>query len=113
MPDMCAFEPEHECRGIQKYAILEKRVSDIEKGQEREEDFRKVYYREREERAVRDAKLDGRIESMDTKLDKVVAYQEAQQAKPGGLMDKLKDRAVEYIMLALLAILLFRLGIPT
>lgn len=113
MPEMCAFEPEHECRGIQKYAMLEKRVTDLETGQEREENFRKVYYQEREERAVRDAKMDAKIDNMDEKLDKVVAYQEAQQAKPGGLMDKLKDRAVEYIMLALLAILLFRLGIPT
>ena len=49
------------------------------------------------------------LEGMDGKLDKLVAWREMQDDKPNKFLDRLKDRAAEYIMIALLALLLLRL----
>ena len=111
MPEKCELEPGRECHNATRLALLEKRVDDLEMGQSREEKFRKDYYQDREERNLREQRLEGKITEMDGKLDKVVEYQEAQQSKPNKLLDKLKDKAAEYIMIALLGLLLLRLGV--
>lgn len=112
MSELCEMEPGRECHNSTRLALLEKRVDDLEEGQSREERFRKDYYQDRETRNLREQRLESKITEMDGKLDKVVAYQEADQTKPKKLWDKLKDRAAEYIMIALLGLLLLRLGIP-
>lgn len=111
MSEKCELDTGRECHNSTRLALLEKRVEDLENGQSREEKFRKDYYQDREERNLREQRLEGKITEMDGKLDKVVEYQEAQQSKPNKLLDKLKDRAAEYIMIALLGLLLLRLGI--
>lgn len=111
MSEKCVNSPDRECLSATRLALLEKRVGDLEAGQDREEKFRKDYYQDREERNLREQRLEGKITEMDGKLDKVVEYQEAQQSKPNRLLDKLKDKAAEYIMIALLGLLLLRLGV--
>lgn len=111
MSEKCEITPGRECHNSTRLALLEKRVDDLETGQSREEKFRKDYYQDREERNLREQRLEVQITEMDNKLDKVVEYQEAQQAKPVKLLDKLKDQAAEYIMIALLGFLLLRLGL--
>lgn len=112
MPEKCENNPGQTCRSATRLILLEKRVEDLEAGQNREEAFRKAYYTERESRIQRDTKLKAKIDSMDEKLDKVVEYQEAQQNKPNRLLDKLKDRAIEYVLLAVLGVLLLKMGLP-
>lgn len=68
----CELEPGRECHNSTRLAILEKRVEDLETGQGREEKFRKDYYKDREERNLRQQRLEGKITEMDGKLDKVV-----------------------------------------
>ena len=87
------------------------RIKALEEGQAREEKFRKAYYEERESRIDRDARLDARISAMDVKLDKVVAWQEAQQAKPAKRWDGLVEKAIWAVCAAVIAFLLARAGL--
>ena len=48
---------------------------------------------------------------MDEKLDKVVEYQEAQQAKPERLLDKLKENSFWLVLAAVLGAVLARVGL--
>ena len=48
---------------------------------------------------------------MDEKLDKVVEYQEAQQAKPERLLDKLKENSFWLVLAAVLGSVLTRVGL--
>lgn len=111
MNEKCITDPAQECRSATRLALLEKRVEDLEDGQGREEAFRRAYYSDKEERIARDARLEGKITEMDGKLDKVVAYQEAEQSKPFQLLDKLKENAVWMILAAVLGMALARLGL--
>lgn len=111
MPDKCAVSPDRDCPNATKIALLEQRVENLEEGQERETKFRKDYYEEREHRMVWEAETKSKLTSIDGKLDTVMAYQTEQQKKPGSLLDTLKANAVNYIMLALIGILLFKIGL--
>lgn len=110
MPENCSINPDRECPNATKMALLEKRVEHLEDGQEREEKFRKAYYEEREAKIERDAKLNAKIDRMDEKLDMVVAYQEAQQQKPGRFLDKMKENAWWMVICTVLGAMLMRLG---
>lgn len=87
------------------------RIEKLEERQEREEEFRRKYYEERETRIERDARWDEKMTAMDEKLDKVVAWQEAQQDKPGKRWDGLVDKAVWAVCAAVIAFLLGRVGL--
>lgn len=110
MDEKCVSSPGRECRSATRLALLEKRVDDLEAGRSREEKFRKDYYQDREERNLREQRLEGKITEMDGKLDKVVEYQEAQQTKPGKLLDKLKENSIWLVLAAVLGMVLGRLG---
>lgn len=55
--------------------------------------------------------MDTKLDGMDKKLDKLVTWRDEQDSKPNRLIDHLKENAINYIMLALLALLLFEMGI--
>lgn len=54
-----------------------------------------------------------KLDAMDGKLDKLVDWREVQEDKPNKLIDHLKENAVNYIMLAMLAFLLLKMGLGT
>lgn len=51
-----------------------------------------------------------KLDVMDGKLDRLVEWREAQDNKPNKLIDHLKENAVNYIMLAMLGLLLLKMG---
>jgi len=57
------------------------------------------------------AALEIRLEGMDTKLDRMVAWQEAQDDKPNRLLDKLKENSIWFVLAAVLGVLLTRWGL--
>lgn len=104
--DKCILDPERDCIGKAAAALLERRIDELEEGQRKESEFRELYYKERLERARRDADLDARMSGMDEKLDKLLAWQEGQQAKPG----KRWDAIITAIITGVVGFLLARLG---
>ena len=105
-PDKCILDPERDCIGKAAAALLERRIDELEEGPRKESEFRELYYKERLERARRDAELDARMSGMDEKLDKLLAWQEGQQAKPG----KRWDTVIAAIITGVVGFLLARFG---
>lgn len=54
---------------------------------------------------------DTKLDVMDGKLDKIIEWREAQDDKPNKLIDHLKQNAINYIMLAMLGLLLLKMGV--
>ena len=52
-----------------------------------------------------------KLDTMDGKLDKLVEWREAQDDKPNKLIDHLKENAINYIMLAMMGLMLLRMGL--
>lgn len=111
MVETCVNDPARECRSGTKLALLEKRVGDLEAGQRKESEFREAYYEEQRRRIEHDARLDAKISEMDEKLDKVVEWQQAQQAKPARRWESLAEKALWSICAAVIAFLLAKAGL--
>lgn len=111
MPDeKCIVNPERDCIGKAAAIKLESRIERLEDGQKKESEFRELYYKERLERAKRDAEMDVKISSMDEKLDKLLSKQEETDAKPGKLLDTLKNNAIWAVLAAIIGFVLGKIG---
>ena len=104
--DKCILDPNLDCIGKAAAALLEKRVTDLEEDQKKQAAFRESYYAEQRARIKRDAELEAKISSMDEKLDKLVSWQEGQQAKPA----KRWETVIAAVITGVVGFLLARLG---
>ena len=112
MPDeKCIVDPERDCIGKAAAALLEKRIADLEKDREKQTAFRESYYAEQRARIKRDAELDAKISGMDEKLDKLVSWQEGQQAAPNRRWDAIVDKAIWAVLAAVIAFVLAKIGL--
>lgn len=57
--------------------------------------------------AVQSQKLD----DANSKLDKIISWREEQDNKPNKMIDHLKENAINYIMLAMIGLVLLRMGL--
>lgn len=103
MPDRCPENPQS-CPMIP-------RIEALEEWRDKWETFRKEYYKERDTRIERDAKLEVTISEMDEKLDKLLEWREAQQTKPAKRWDSLVDKTVWAVAAAIITFLLARVGL--
>ena len=55
--------------------------------------------------------LPRKLDAIDGKLDKLVERQEEQDDKPNKLIDHLKENAINYIMLAMMGLVLLKMGL--
>ena len=112
MPDeKCIIDHERDCIGKAAAALLEKRITDLEKDREKQTAFRESYYAEQRARIKRDAELDAKICGMDEKLDKLVSWQEGQQDAPKRRWDAIVDKAIWAVLAAVIAFLLAKIGL--
>lgn len=109
--EKCVIDPERDCIGKAAAALLEKRIADLEKDREKQTAFRESYYAEQRARIKRDAELDAKISGMDEKLDKLVSWQEGQQAAPKRRWDAIVDKAIWAVLAAVIAFVLARIGL--
>lgn len=110
MPDE-KCNPERDCIGKAAAIKLESRIERLEDGQKKESEFRELYYKERLERAKRDAEMDVKISSMDEKLDKLLSKQEESDAKPGKFLDNIKSNIIWAVLAAFLGFVLGKIGL--
>lgn len=52
-----------------------------------------------------------KLDTMDGKLDKLVSWREEQDNKPNRFIDHLKENAINYLMLAMMGLMLFEMGL--
>ena len=107
----CMHAPGEECKAASKIARLEERVNRLEDDHQKEADFRRTYYADREARVKHDAELQAKVDSMDSKLDTLVTWKTSEQEKPDKLLDKIKENALWAICAAVIAYCLAQVGL--
>ncbi len=111
MPEGCALSLGQECSNGTKLALLERRIGALEEGQDREENFRKTYYADRDARNIRDARLDMKLKSIDENVSKLVKRQEEEDEKPRRLWNGLVDKIIVLMVSAVIGYFLAKAGL--
>lgn len=111
MPPDCRQDPRHECFGLEAAARLEGRVKALEDWQQDSKKFHNSFYAWQREQIAREAKLDEQLSNMNKNIQKLLDKQEEDNAKPGKLMDTLKNNAIWAILAAVIGFFLGNLGL--
>lgn len=111
MDEKCVRDPRHDCFGLEAAARLEGRVKALEDWQQDSKKFHNSFYDWQREQIAREAKLDEQLSNMNRNIQKLLDKQEEDDAKPGKLMDTLKNNAIWAILAAVIGFFLGNLGL--
>ena len=108
MDDKCLIDPQRDCLGLQKANMLERQM---EKMQEQARDTHNKLFDRIRDLEKAEAARNEQYENIMGKLDKLIAWQEAEQAAPKKRWDSIKDKAIWAVLAAVIACLLGRIGL--
>ena len=109
--EKCVRDPQHDCFGLEAAARLEGRIKALEDWQQDSKKFHNSFYDWQREQIAREAKLDEQLSNMNRNIQKLLDKQEEDDAKPGKLMDTLKNNAIWAILAAVIGFFLGNLGL--
>ncbi len=109
--DKCIINPELDCIGSAKVAVLAERVDRLEEWRDKSSKFHNDFYDWQRTQIARDARLDEQLKTMIADISKVLAWQESQQAKPAKRWDAITDKIIWAVLAAVIAFLLGRIGL--
>ena len=109
--EKCVRDPRHDCFGLQEAARLDERIKALENWQQDSKKFHNSFYDWQREQIAREAKLDEQLSNMNRNIQKLLYKQEEDDAKPGRLMDMLKNNAIWAILAAVIGFFLGNLGL--
>lgn len=108
MDDKCLIDPQRDCLGLQKANMLERQM---EKMQEQARDTHNKLFDRIRDLEKAEAARNEQYDNIMGKLDKLIAWQEAEQAAPKKRWDFIKDKAIWAVLAAVIAFLLGRIGL--
>ena len=111
MDEPCVRDPRHDYFGLQEAARLEGRIKALESWREDSKDFHAKFYDWQREQIARDARLDEKLNGMDTNIKKVLAKQESCELKPAKRWDAIVDKAIWAVLAAVIAFVLAKIGL--
>ena len=111
MDEKCIRDPRQNCFGLEAAARLEGRIKALEDWQQDSKKFHNSFYDWQREQIAREAKLDEQLSNMNRNIQKLLDKQEEDDAKPGRLMDMLKNNAIWAILAAVIGFFLGNLGL--
>lgn len=111
MDEKCIINPERDCIGKAEAAKLEGRIKALEDWREDSKKFHNSFYDWQREQIARDAKLDEQLSNMDKNIEKLLAKQEEQAAKPGRRWEAIVDKSVWAVLAAVITFILARIGL--
>ena len=102
-----------ELKKLKKYFPVRRDVSikALEDWQQDSKKFHNSFYDWQREQIAREAKLDEQLSNMNRNIQKLLDKQEEDDAKPGKLMDTLKNNAIWAILAAVIGFFLGNLGL--
>ena len=109
--EKCVRDPRHDCFGLEAAARLEGRIKALEDWQQDSKKFHNSFYDWQREQIAREAKLDEQLSNMNRNIQKLLDKQEEDDAKPGKLMETLKNNAIWAILAAIIGFFLGNLGL--
>ena len=109
--EKCVRDPRHDGFGLEAAARLKGRIKALEDWQQDSKKFHNSFYDWQREQIAREAKLDEQLSNMNRNIQKLLDKQEEDDAKPGKLMDTLKNNAIWAILAAVIGFFLGNLGL--
>lgn len=108
MDEKCILDPQRDCLGLAKANMLEKQMSEWRDASRstHKELFDRMRELEKAE-AARNEQYDNIME----KLDRLIAWQEAEQAMPKKRWETIVDKSVWAVLAAVIAFILARIGL--
>lgn len=108
MDEKCILDPQRDCLGLAKANMLEKQMSEWREASRstHKELFDRMRELEKAE-AARNEQYDNIME----KLDRLIAWQEVEQAKPKKRWETIVDKSVWAVLAAVIAFILARIGL--
>ena len=94
-----------------KIAEHDQRIEALEAADKKHVEFRREYYQDREERIRREARLDVKLDNIQTDLGKVLAWQETLVNKPAKKWEMVSDKILLLVIGAVVALLLSNIGL--
>ena len=98
--EKCILDPQRDCLGLQKANMLEKQMSE----------WREASRSTHKELFDRMRELE-KAEAARNELDRLIAWQEAEQAKPKKRWEAIVDKSVWAVLAAVIAFALARIGL--
>lgn len=112
MPEeKCILNPERDCIGKAAAVKLEARIDALEAWQRDSKKFHNDFYDWQRTQIAREAKLDEKLGNMDANIQKLLAKQDACDAKPAKRWDAIVDKIIWAILAAFITYLLARFGL--
>lgn len=108
--EKCLIDPERDCLGLAKSAVLEKRIEDLEAWKSKSSKFHEDFYDYQRQQIARDARLDEQLKTMNTNISKLVSWQETQEKKPGMRWDSIVDKVLLAIVGIIVAYIMTQIG---
>ena len=111
MDEKCVVDPQRDCLGLAKAAVLEARIANLEDWQKDSKRFHNDFYDWQRQQIGRDAKTDERLKTIDGNINKNLIWQESQQRKPQTFLDDIKKNVVWAFIGAMIVFILGQVGL--
>lgn len=108
MDEKCIIDPERDCLGLQKANMLEKQM---DQWREQSRTTHKELFDRMRELEKAEAARNEQYDNIMEKLDKLIAWQEAEQSSPKRRWEAIVDKAVWMVLAAVLAFILAKFGL--
>lgn len=108
MDEKCILDPQRDCLGLQKANMLEKQMSEW---REASRSTHKDLYNRLRELEKAEAARNEQYDNIMEKLDRLIAWQGAEQAKPKKRWEAIVDKSVWAVLAAVIAFILARIGL--
>lgn len=105
------LDPKRDCIGLAEAVLLRKRIEDLEIWKSKYDSFQESFNEYKQDRITREIKLEGKLETMETNLTKIVQWQETQQLKPAKRWENIADKVLMMVVGAIVAFVLAQIGL--
>lgn len=106
--EKCIIDPQRDCLGLQKANMLEKQITELRESARGT--HKEMFDRVRELEKVEAARNE-QYNNIMKKLDKLIAWQETEQASPKKRWDSIVDKAIWAVLAAVITFILARIGL--
>lgn len=118
MEEKCIIDPKRDCIGLAEAVLLKKRIEILEQWKEKSDEFREDFYEWQRSQIIFQTKsveqfksINEKFEITNEKIDKVIAWQEAQQEKPVKRWESIVDKVLMMVVGAVVAFALTKIGL--
>lgn len=117
MGEKCILDPERDCLGMAEAILLKKRIEDLEEWRKKSDKFHNDFYDWQRGQIVFQTQtveqfksITEKFDTTNIKIDKVIAWQDAQQQKPAKRWESIIDKILMMFVGAVFTYMLTKIG---